>query len=104
MKIETLSFQEVLKHTPDIFEAVVVLSQRAKQINARRVAENTLGEEDFIEEEFPLEGHTVNEDYVEEEKSGVISMADFLGNRLTWHFAKKDTGDELDETMVDTKT
>ncbi len=104
MKIETLSFQEVLKQTPDIFEAVVVLSQRARQINARRVAENTLGEEDFVEEEFPLEGHTVNEDYEEEEKSSVISMADFLGNRLTWYFAEKDTGDEPDESAADAKT
>ncbi len=104
MKIETLSFQEVLKRTPDIFEAVVVLSQRAKQINARRVAENTLGEEDFIEEEFPLEGHTVNEDYEEEEKSGVISMADFLGNSLTWYYAEKDTGDEPDESGAAAKT
>ncbi|MEE9466355.1 MAG: hypothetical protein V3W14_12380 [Candidatus Neomarinimicrobiota bacterium] len=98
MKVETLSFQEILKHTPDIFEAVVVLGERASQINARRMAENTLGEEDYIEEDFLTEEPVENEDYQEEDKSTVLAMGDFLEHRLSWHYAEKDTGEDPDKS------
>ncbi len=39
MKVETLSFQAILKRVPDIFEAVVVAGERAGQIYGRRAAE-----------------------------------------------------------------
>ena len=98
MKLETLSFQEILKHTPDIFEAVVVLGQRANQINSRRMAENTLADEDYLEEDFLNEEPVENEDYEEEDKITVLSMADFMENRLSWRYAEKDTGEDSDES------
>ena len=98
MKLETLSFQEILKHTPDIFEAVVVTSQRARQINARRAAERVDFTEEYAEEDFaPME--VIDEDeYVEEEKSSVLSMGDFFSKRLEWRYVDHENEDASEES------
>lgn len=93
MKVETLSFQEILKRTPDIFEAVVVLGQRALQINARRSAERQVLEEDYFEEEDPMEEAVEDPDYVEEDKSTVLAMEDFFDKRLTWNYPEEERAD-----------
>ena len=102
MKVETLSFQEILKHTPDVFEAVVVLSRRSLQINARRAAEQVIMEEDYTEDEYAEEEITENPDYVEEEKSTVMAMEDYLGKRLAWNYPEKEKVN-ADDSPVDGK-
>lgn len=94
MKVETLSFQEILKRTPDIFEAVVVLSHRALQINARRAAERQVLEEDYFEEEYPSEEAVEDPDYVEEDKATVLAMEDFFDKRLKWNYPKEEKVDD----------
>jgi hypothetical protein len=98
MKLETLSFQEILSHTPDVFEAVVVAGQRAGQINARRAAERVDFTEEYPEEDYlPVE--PIDEDeYIEEEKSTVMAMEDFLGERLTWRFVEGDDEEAKEES------
>ncbi len=103
MKLETLSFQEILSRTPDIFEAVTVLGERATQINARRAAEQVVGEEEFLEDEYGIEELPEENDYVEEDKATVLAMQDFMEKRLEWRYTEKDSGDELDESE-ETKT
>lgn len=103
MKLETLSFQEILSRTPDIFEAVTVLGQRAIQITARRAAQQVVGEEDYLEDEYAVEELPEENDYVEEDKVTVLAMQDFMEKRLEWRYTEKDGGDELDESE-ETKT
>ena len=97
MKVETLSFQEILKRTPDIFEAVVVLGQRALQINARRAAERQVLEEDYFEDEYPLEEPVEDPDYVEEDKSTVLAMEDFFDKRLSWNYPEEEKASDDDK-------
>ena len=98
MKVETLSFQEILKHTPDVFEAVVVASHRARQIYARRAAEYADFEEEYIEEDYPLV-NTVDEDaYVEEEKATILAMEDFMSDRLNWRYADQENEEDPEKS------
>ena len=96
MKLETLSFQEILGHTPDVFEAVVVAGQRARQINSRRAAERVDFTEEYPEEDYAPMEPIDEEDYIEEEKSTVMAMDDFLGKRLDWRYVE-DEGEEATE-------
>ncbi len=86
MKVETLSFQEILSHTPDIFEAVVVAGHRARQINSRRVAERVDFEDEYVEEDYQIISPVDEDAYVEEEKSTVLAMDDFMNDRLSWRY------------------
>ena len=91
MKLETLSFQEILGHTPDVFEAVVVAGQRARQINARRAAERVDFTEEYTEEDYAPMEPIDEDDYEEEEKSTVLAMDDFLGERLEWRYVEDES-------------
>ena len=90
--LETLAFAELLKRTPDPFEAVAIMGIRSRQVTNRRMAERMLLEQDMLEEEIeetfePLEE---NEDYVEEDKGTLLAVQDFFGDRLNWDFRPKD--------------
>lgn len=89
MKVETLSFQEILKRAPDIFEAVVVAGQRAGQINSRRAAERVDYEIDEYEDDYPMMDE-INEDYEEVDKAITLAMGDFMDDRLTWRYTTLD--------------
>ena len=86
--LETLTFSELLKRTPDPFEAVAVMGLRSRQIIDRRTAERMMLEQNMAEDEIddyfePLE---VNEDYVEEVKEPLLAVQDFFADRLKWAF------------------
>jgi DNA-directed RNA polymerase subunit K/omega len=49
MALETIPFSELEKITPDTFEAIVVMSKRARQVNAERLAKMELPA--FMEED-----------------------------------------------------
>ncbi|MFB0516064.1 MAG: DNA-directed RNA polymerase subunit omega [Candidatus Neomarinimicrobiota bacterium] len=98
MKLETLSFQEILKRTPDVFEAVVVASHRARQINARRAAERIDFSEEYPEDEYAVPEPVDEEGFVEEEKSSVLAMEDFLDGHLNWRYVDRDNEVEAEES------
>ncbi|MFC1484062.1 DNA-directed RNA polymerase subunit omega [Candidatus Neomarinimicrobiota bacterium] len=98
MKLETLSFQEILNYTPDVFESVMVAGQRARQINARRAAERMEFEEEYLEDEYVPMEVIDDEDYVESAKSGVLAMQDFLEGKLIWRYVEPESDDMPDES------
>lgn len=98
MKVETLSFQEILGHTTDIFEAVVVAGHRALQINSRRVAERVDFEEEYLEEDYQIISPIDEDAYVEEEKSTVLAMGDFLNDRLNWRYFEPESEETSEES------
>ncbi len=98
MKVETLSFQEILGHTADIFEAVVVAGNRARQINSRRVAERVDFEEEYLEEDYQIISPIDEDAYVEEEKSTVLAMDDFLNDRLSWRYSDPESEETSEES------
>ena len=87
MALEPLSIRNMEEKTSDIFEAVVVMSKRAKQILNNRIVEEIItsadeeevemGVYDQIEEKNP-------EDYEELEKVTTTSVNEFVDGDIQW--------------------
>ena len=93
MALEPLSIRNMEEKTSDIFEAVVVMSKRAKQILNNRIVEEIItsadeeelemGVYDQIEEKKP-------EDYEELEKVTTISVNEFVDGDIQWYQKQND--------------
>ncbi len=86
MGLKPLSIQKMEDRTDDVYEAVVVMSKRAKQVLNNRVMEKMMdaaiedvemGVYDKVVDENP-------EDYVESEKSTTIAVNEFMDGKLEW--------------------
>jgi len=88
MAIEPLSIRDMEKRTDDMYEAVVVMTRRSKQIIHERLVERALNvesEEDFSAlDPVPIEKDP--EDYVEVEKPTTVAIDDFMSNKIKWHY------------------
>jgi len=92
MALEPLSIRNMEEKTSDIFEAVVVMSKRAKQILNNRIVEELItsadeeevemGVYDQIEEKNP-------EDYEELEKVTTIAVNEFVDGDIKWSIKEK---------------
>ena len=95
MALEPLSIKNMEEKTSDIFEAVIVMSKRAKQILSNRIVEQMiesseeeeleLGVYDQIEEKNP-------EDYEELEKVTTEAVNEFFDGDIKW--VKRERDDE----------
>ncbi len=93
MALETLSIRNMEEKTSDIFEAVVVMSKRAKQILNNRIVEEIItsadeeevemGVYDQIEEKNP-------EDYEELEKVTTTAVNEFVDGNIQWDQKEND--------------
>ena len=92
MALKPLSIRNMEEKTSDIFEAVVVMSKRAKQILNNRIVEEIItsadeeevemGVYDQIEEKNP-------EDYEELEKVTTIAVNEFIDGDIQWGSPKE---------------
>ena len=95
MGLEPLSIKNMEEKTSDIFEAVIVMSKRAKQILSNRIVEEIIesneeeelemGVYDQIEEKNP-------EDYEELEKVTTEAVKEFFDGDIKW--VKRERDDE----------
>ena len=93
MALEPLSIRNMEEKTSDIFEAVVVMSKRAKQILNNRIVEEIItsadeeevemGDYDQIEEKNP-------EDYEELEKVTTTAVNEFIDGNIQWDQKEND--------------
>ena len=93
MALEPLSIKNMEEKTSDIFEAVVVMSKRAKQILNNRIVEEIItsadeeevemGVYDQIEEKNP-------EDYEELEKVTTTAVNEFVDGNIQWDQKEND--------------
>ena len=87
MSLETLSIRDIEEKTADIYEAVVILSKRTRQIIQSRMIERAMEERggedlgvfDVSEDKNP-------EDYVEMVKPSTIAVSDFLDGKINWQY------------------
>ena len=88
MAIEPISIRDMEKRTLDVYEAVVVMTQRAKQIVHERLVDKALNMEN--ESEFSVLDPTPEEknpdDYIELDKPTSIAINDFMSDKIKWHF------------------
>jgi len=93
MALEPLSIRNMEEKTSDIFEAVIVMSKRAKQILGNRIVEEMIesteeeelemGVYDQIEEKNP-------EDYEELEKVTTEAVNEFFDGDIKWANIKEE--------------
>ena len=93
MSLKPLSFREIEEQTGDIYEAVVVMERRAKQILRDRLVEKIIIEEESREmgvfDEVPDEIDP--ETYQEVEKVTTVAIEEFITGGLTWHKHPQDS-------------
>ena len=88
MSLEPLSIREIEDQSKDIYETVVVMSKRAKQVLGDRIVEEIIESTD--EDEMGVYDEVIEnnpDDYEELEKPTTVSVNEFLDGTLDW---KKD--------------
>ena len=88
MSLEPLSIREIENQSKDIYESVVVMSKRAKQVLGDRIVEEIIESTD--EDEMGVYDEVIEnnpDDYEELEKPTTVSVNEFLDGILDW---KKD--------------
>ena len=93
MSLKPLSFRQIEEQTGDIYEAVVVMERRAKQILRDRLVEKIIKEEESrdmgVFDEVPDEIDP--ETYQEVEKVTTVAIEEFINGNLTWHKYPQDS-------------
>ena len=93
MSLKPVSFREIEEQTVDMYEAVVVMERRAKQILRDRLVEKIIIEEESREmgvfDEVPDEIDP--ETYQEVEKVTTVAIEEFITGGLTWHKHPQDS-------------
>tara|TARA_B100000959_G_scaffold275657_1_gene329347 strand:- start:3364 stop:3642 length:279 start_codon:yes stop_codon:yes gene_type:complete len=85
MSLEPLSIREMEKNAEDIYESVVVMSKRAKQVLRDRIVEDIIDSTE--EEEMGVYDEVVEinpDDYEELEKPTSVSINEFLDGAIKW--------------------
>lgn len=93
MSLKPLSVRELEKKTDDIYEAVVVMTLRSKQVIQERLVDKALNmdSEDDIAVFDPIPEEIDPDDYVEMDKVTTVAVNNFMDGKVKWHFAEKIT-------------
>ena len=85
MAIKPVSLRKIEEKTKNIYEAVVVMSKRARQINQERYEEQVIEESEELEMDVFDELPDIKpEDYEEKEKVTTKAMNEFLEGEVNW--------------------
>ena len=86
MALETLSIKNMEEKTEDIYEAVVVMSKRAKQILSDRVVDEMISsaEEEVEMGVYDQVVEKTPEDYEELEKVTTVAVNEFVEGDIEW--------------------
>ncbi|MBC8345911.1 MAG: DNA-directed RNA polymerase subunit omega [Candidatus Marinimicrobia bacterium] len=86
MALEPISIRKMEDLTPDFYEAVVVMSRRAKQILNNRIMEEMMVSTEEVEMGVYDQVFEKNpEDYEEVEKATTVAVKEFINGDLVWH-------------------
>ncbi len=86
MAVKPLSLRKVEEKASNIYEAVVVMAKRARQINQERFEDQIMEESEELEMDVLDELPDIKpEDYEEKEKVTTKAMDEFLEGKVQWH-------------------
>jgi|TARA_B100001964_G_C14141006_1_gene557434 DNA-directed RNA polymerase subunit K/omega len=86
MAVKPLSLRKVEEQANNIYEAVVVMAKRARQINQERFEDQIMEESEELEMDVLDELPDIKpEDYEEKEKVTTEAMDEFLEGKVQWH-------------------
>ena len=86
MALEPISIRKMEERTNDQYEAVVVMSKRAKQVLNNRIVEDKISAS-VEQEEMGVYDEVIEvnpEDYEELEKPTTVAVNDFIDGKLKW--------------------
>ncbi len=88
MALKVLSIRDMEEKTMDVFEAVVVMTKRSKQIIHQRLVEKALNTEGegVLSALDPIPEEKDPEDYIEMEKPSTVAINDFMSGKVKWHY------------------
>ena len=85
MAVKPVSLRKMEEKTKNIYEAVVVMSKRARQINQERYEEQVMENSEELELDVLDESPDIKpEDYEEKEKVTTIAVNEFLKGEVNW--------------------
>ena len=86
MAVKPVSLRKVEEKANNIYEAVVVMAKRARQINQERFEDQVIEESEELEMDVLDELPDIKpEDYEEKEKVTTEAMNEFLEGKVYWH-------------------
>ena len=85
MALESISIRKMENQTQDFYEAVVVMSRRAKQVLNNRIAEQMMVSNEEVEMGVYDQIFDKNpEDYEDIEKATTVAVKEFINGELVW--------------------
>ena len=85
MAVKPVSLRKMEEKAKNIYEAVVVMSKRARQINQERYEEQVIEESEELEMDVLDELPDIKpEDYEEKEKVTTMALNEFLDGEVNW--------------------
>ena len=85
MALESISIRKMENQTQDFYEAVVVMSKRAKQVLNNRIAEQMMVSNEEVEMGVYDQIFDKNpEDYEEIENATTVAAKEFINGELVW--------------------
>ena len=85
MAVKPVSLRKLEEKTKNVYEAVVVMSKRARQINQERYEEQVMELSEELELDVLDESPDIKpEDYEEKEKVTTIALNEFLEGKVSW--------------------
>ncbi|NQU26711.1 MAG: hypothetical protein HQ528_00330 [Candidatus Marinimicrobia bacterium] len=91
MAVKPISIRQMEKQTVDVYEAVVIMTQRAKQIAQNRVTQKLINEmEDYESDTIDLMAEEEDQAYEEQEKSTTVAISEFMEGDLSWRDISED--------------
>ena len=85
MAVKPVSLRKMEEKTKNIYEAVVVMSKRARQITQERYEEQVMENSEELELDVLDESPDIKpEDYEEKEKVTTIAVNEFLEGEVNW--------------------
>jgi DNA-directed RNA polymerase omega subunit len=95
MAVKPVSLRKLEEKTKNIYEAVVVMSKRARQINQERYEEQVMELSEELELDVLDESPDIKpEDYEEKEKVTTIAVNEFLEGEVNWRVLEDTEEDE----------
>ena len=86
MAVKPVSLRKVEEKANNIYEAVVVMAKRARQINQERFEDQIIEESEELEMDVLDELPDIKpEDYEEKEKVTTVALDEFLEGKVHWH-------------------
>ncbi|MDZ7360705.1 MAG: DNA-directed RNA polymerase subunit omega [candidate division KSB1 bacterium] len=103
----TIPIDELKKHSNNIYEAIMIIAKRARQINdeQKRLIEQETGYDSSLDNvndddtdddsaEAPEERQTQPVKYIKLPKPTTLALEEMLSGRLNYHYAEKSSDDE----------